>query len=377
MISPTLRGLATCPRCPLDGQADGDPPRLGAEDGGATLRCPRCGARYPQPAGAGGAYLDLRPPGTPEGRETRYAADEEAFARALGYRSVGEPLLGAAVRNRWLRRWLPWGPGGLVLDVGCGDGRFALWNRDRGAHVVGLDAAPLFADAAAATIDLVRGDVRALPFPAASFDAAYSIDVMEHLDATGVDRFFAEVARVLRPGGAFYLYSNTRESSTLRPVVALWGCLSAWLRRRDVGDFRADDLRKSDHVKVLATWEQVVAVAAYHGLRVERVRYWNGVFQGLIDNVLVRVGEAILLRRRRAARGRPATPAPGPSGRAGASDTVERPSRQDISRRPAARLALRALTALMHLDVILFGSLRSGPFFALFRKGHAPGGTGS
>jgi hypothetical protein len=39
-----------------------------------------------------------------------------------------------------------------------------------------------------------------------------------------------------------------------------------------------------------------------------------------------------------------------------------------VSRRPAIRVALRALTALMQLDIILFGRLRSGPFFALLQK---------
>ncbi len=362
MISPTLLDLATCPRCLLDeGRAAPLPPLRGACDGRA-LRCPACATVYPQPEGGGG-YLDLRPPRDLDGRATHYATHEAEFAAALDYRAVGEPLLGAAVRNRWLRRWLPplagAGRGSLVLDIGCGEGRFALWNRDRGARIVGLDAAPLFAEEALAGIDLVRGDVRVLPFPDGSFDAAYSIDVMEHLDARGLERFFGEVARVLKPGGHFYLYSNTRERSTLWPVIALWGWLSRQLRRRGVGDFRADDLRKGDHVKVLTTWEQLTAFAAYHGLRVERVRFWNGVFQGLIDNVLIRIGEGLLLRRGRRGEGG----GPRGEGRSVAS------SRQAVSRRPAARAALRALTALMQLDVILFGSLRSGPFFALLRKG--------
>lgn len=371
MISTTLLDLATCPRCLLD-ERRAEPPPLQGERHGQSLRCPACATVYPQLDGQG--YLDLRPPHGIDGRETHYAAHEEEFAAALGYRAVGEPLLGAAVRNRWLRRWLPplagKGSAGLVLDIGCGEGRFALWNCDRGARIVGLDAAPLFAAAALSSLDLVQGDVRALPFPSASFDAAYSIDVMEHLDARGLERFFAEVARVLKPGGAFYLYSNTRERSTLWPVIALWNWLSRQLRRRHIGDFRADDLRKGDHVKVLATWEQLTAFAAYHGLRVERVRFWNGVFQGLIDNVLVRLGEGLLLRRR-------ATPSDGDTSderRAPEAEEhlVPASARQAVSRRPIARAMLLTLTGLMQLDVILFGALRSGPFFALLRKDASP-----
>ncbi|HEX5504497.1 MAG TPA: class I SAM-dependent methyltransferase [Thermomicrobiales bacterium] len=373
MISEALVALVTCPRCPADGAAT---PRLRPCDGGAVLLCPRCGARYPQP---GGGYLDLRPPAPPGGRETLYSAEAGEFAAALAYRSVGVPLLGAAVRERWLRRWLPLGPGRLVLDAGCGDGRFALWNGGSGARIVGLDAAPLFADAALDAVDLVRGDLRALPFPTACFDAVYSIDVMEHLDAHGLEGYFAEIARVLKPGGLCYLYSNTRERATLWPVVEGWGRVSRWLRGRGVGDFRADDLRKSDHVKVLTTFEQVAGFAAYHGLRVERVRFWNGVFQGLIDNVLVRLGEALLLRRGAwsVERGAWSVERESVEHESESEDTdalrstlyaPRSTARQDVARRPAARLALRALTALMQLDVILFGRLRSGPFFALLRR---------
>lgn len=357
MISEQLLSLARCPCCLLARPADAAPPALARA--GDALRCPICAALYPLGAG----FLDLRPPGGLDGRETHYTAAADEFAATLDYRAVGAPLLGAAVRERWLRRWVPLGPGQLVLDIGAGDGRFALWGAAHGARIVALDAAPFFADEAVARLDLALGDVRALPFAGDTFDAAYSIDVMEHLDAPGLERFFAEAARVLKPGGVFYLYSNTRERSTLWPIIALWNRLSRLLRRRAIGDFHTDDIRKGDHVKVLTTWPQVAAFAAHHGLRVERVRFWNGVFQGLIDNVLVRLGEGLLLRRNGSGKARPqvgavskASPAPGLS------------ARQSVSRRPLVGVALRVLTALMQLDIILFGRLRSGPFFALLRK---------
>lgn len=361
MISEQLLALARCPRCLLD-RPDAAPPALVRE--GEVLRCPRCAACYP----LGTGFLDLRPPGGLDGRETHYTAAADEFAAVLDYRAVGAPLLGAAVRERWLRRWVPLGPGRLVLDIGAGDGRFALWGAAYGARIVALDAAPFFADGAMARLDLALGDVRALPFAADTFDAAYSIDVMEHLDALGLERFFAEAARVLKPGGAFYLYSNTRERSTLWPIITLWNWFSHLLRRRAIGDFHTDDIRKGDHVKVLTTWPQVAAFAAYHGLRVEQVRFWNGVFQGLIDNVLVRLGERLLLRRKGSGTARPAaeavSQAPLPTGLS---------ARQAVSRRPLVSVALHVLTALMQLDIILFGRLRSGPFFALLRK---EGGAG-
>lgn len=355
MISTHLLALVRCPRCVLAGR---DLAPLTQE--GDELCCPTCGECYRRVDDA----LDLRPPAGVDGRETDYVAHGESFAEKLDYRAVGEPLLGAAVRFRWLRRWLPLVPGQLILDIGAGDGRFALWGHARGARIVALDPAPFFADRARAELDLTLGDARALPFPSDVFDAVYSIDVMEHLDEPGLASFFAEASRVLKPGGRFYLYSNTRERPTLWPIVSLWGWLSRQLRRRQIGDFATDDLRKGDHIKVLTTWEELVAFIARYNLRVEDVRFWNGVFQGLIDNVLIRLGEGLLLRRK--------SPAPTQSTtiKLAAKAPTDAPlsSRQQLSRRRGLHLALRFLTALMQLDIILFGRLRAGPFFALLRK---------
>jgi SAM-dependent methyltransferase len=295
MISSHLLALVRCPCCVLAG-CDLAPLR----QEGDALCCPTCGERYRRTDDA----LDLRPPAGVDGRETDYVAHGESFAEKLDYRAVGEPLLGAAVRYRWLRRWVPLGPGQLVLDIGAGDGRFALWGQGHGARIVALDPAPFFADRARAEIDLTLGDARALPFPPEAFDAVYSIDVMEHLDEPGLTSFFAEASRVLKPGGRFYLYSNTRERPTLWPIVSLWGWLSRQLRRRQIGDFATDDLRKGDHIKVLTTWEELVDFVGRYNLRVEDVRFWNGVFQGLIDNVLVRLGEGLLLGKKRASAGK-------------------------------------------------------------------------
>ncbi len=44
-------------------------------------------------------------------------------------------------------------------------------------------------------------DGRALPFDDASFDHAYSISVLEHIEGDGAASALAELARVLRPGG--------------------------------------------------------------------------------------------------------------------------------------------------------------------------------
>lgn len=342
MISATLPGLLRCPRC------GGRPPA----DPAAELRCAGCGALFAR----GDGFLVAPAPAALTGRETHYAEQQATYATTLAFRQVARPLLGAAVRQRWLRRWLFDRPAGPVLEIGCGDGRFAYWNRDR-AHVVGLDAAPLFSDEARASVDLVQGDARALPFADGVFAAAYSIDVLEHLDAAGLDATMAEARRVLRPGGRLFIFTNSREPSTFQPIIAAQRRLSTALRRRGIGDFAADDLRKGDHVKAMATFEDFVLLAARHGFLLRRRRFWNGVAQGFIDNVLIRAGEHVLLRRARSTGARAAAPPRG-----------TRSARQTVSHRRPVTLALIGLTIAMQADVALLGSFRSGPFFALLER---------
>lgn len=81
-------------------------------------------------------------------------------------------------------------PGGRYLEVGAGSGH----SRDftKGMEVTHLDILP------APWVDAVA-DAHHLPFPDASFDGIFLIDVLHHL--ADPKQFLAEVARVLRPGG--------------------------------------------------------------------------------------------------------------------------------------------------------------------------------
>lgn len=73
----------------------------------------------------------------------------------------------------------------LVLDVGCGAGRFAEIALKAGAKVVALDYsssvdACLLNLGASENLMVVQGDIYALPFPIESFDYVYSLGVMQH-----------------------------------------------------------------------------------------------------------------------------------------------------------------------------------------------------
>ncbi len=98
-------------------------------------------------------------------------------------------------------------PEGRGLDLGCGDGAILqrILNHIGPREVVGIDLDPRETEAAAALglyTAVHTGPGSEIPEPDASFDFVFSNSVLEHIpDLSSV---FAEVARVLKPGGKFY-----------------------------------------------------------------------------------------------------------------------------------------------------------------------------
>jgi 2-polyprenyl-6-hydroxyphenyl methylase/3-demethylubiquinone-9 3-methyltransferase len=107
--------------------------------------------------------------------------------------------------------------GRLVLDLGCGKGRFARALAARGADLVGTDLSAAML-AAAEGVARVRATARQLPFAAQSFDAVLAVELLEHLDPRGLRAVFAEARRVLRPEGVLLIVDkNAAALSAQRP----------------------------------------------------------------------------------------------------------------------------------------------------------------
>ncbi len=344
MISPWLLGILRCPTCVQSPSGDdaGWLTRI-ADD----LVCDTCAARYPIHSG----YVDMRPVGAMHGKETVYndpAVDlDDPVIRA--------PVLSAGVRQWALRLLLRPRRTDVLLDIGCGNGKFACWNRRTVAHMVGLDPAARFAPEALATIDLVQGDARALPFARGSFSGAFSIDVFEHLDLSGVRAHLGETRRVLTPTGAYFCFSNTRERSWLNLLINPGRRLAESLHRAGVVNRTRDHLRKGDHVKAVETTAALEDELAADGFRIARIWFLNPVFATYIETL----GFAIIeqrLTRRRPAGGSPVASTPGPAS-----------IRDQAARKPLVRFALRGATALLALDLVFFRTIRTGPFFLLAR----------
>jgi ubiquinone/menaquinone biosynthesis C-methylase UbiE len=112
------------------------------------------------------------------------------------------------------RQLLPWilsgsDLGDHVLEVGAGPGAATQELRRRAARVTSLEYDHTFAVRLAARQRkahpaVLQGDAAALPFPDHTFSSAIAVLVLHHLRSSELqDRAFAEIYRVLRPGGVF------------------------------------------------------------------------------------------------------------------------------------------------------------------------------
>jgi arsenite methyltransferase len=125
-------------------------------------------------------------------------------------------------------------PGEAVLDVGSGAGTDSLVAAQMvGAEgrVTGIDMTPEMlakaraaaAEMGAANVEFVEGEVERLPFVDASFDVVISNGVIDLIPDK--DAIFAEIQRVLRPGGRIQVADVTIQnpvSEEGRRKIDLW-----------------------------------------------------------------------------------------------------------------------------------------------------------
>jgi ubiquinone/menaquinone biosynthesis C-methylase UbiE len=113
-----------------------------------------------------------------------------------------------------------------LLDVGCGTAVVGLAAATRGFTVIGLDHSPKVLDVArekaqtaglAERISFVVGDVAALPFTDDRFDVVTCQQMLHHLPE--MRPCLTELARVLRPGGRFYIADVTQETTPLKSAL--------------------------------------------------------------------------------------------------------------------------------------------------------------
>ncbi len=124
---------------------------------------------------------------------------------------------------------------GTLLDMGCGNGRHMLEAVDRGLKVVGIDASgkllykskTKLRKKTGKDVELVRSDVKSLPFQDRSFENVIYIATIHHL-RDGRVKSLKEAKRVLKPGGEILVSCWAREldrwdmEEDQRDVIVPW-----------------------------------------------------------------------------------------------------------------------------------------------------------
>ena len=123
-----------------------------------------------------------------------------------------------------LIRMLALGPEQTVADVCCGYGRHLARLAVQGYHMVGVDISPMMLELARGELDrlgaratLLRADARSLPLADGSVEVVLNLFNSFGYCEQEADnqQILKEAARVLRPGGQFFLDTRTRQCQIL------------------------------------------------------------------------------------------------------------------------------------------------------------------
>ena len=189
-----LVAVLACPKCKKVLQADS-----------AVLACPICVASFPVLRGIPRFVLQ-------DNYADSFGLQWNRFAKT----QVDSALKTNRSRDRFIHETL-WDEsqlrGKLVLDAGCGSGRFSEIALDLGARLVAIDYSSAV-DAASENLNsenllIAQGDLAELPIPNESLDFVYCIGVLQHTKEPG--KIVAELLRCLKPGGEITLtfYENS------------------------------------------------------------------------------------------------------------------------------------------------------------------------
>jgi len=113
---------------------------------------------------------------------------------------------------RFLKKNIKTKKSALILDAGCGEGRFIRYLVGKG-RIIGMDFSKEYIKIARKYIKgakFVVGSVTKIPFPANKFDYIFLVDVLQHVPE--LEKSIKELHRVLKPKGTLIIIDKNRFS---------------------------------------------------------------------------------------------------------------------------------------------------------------------
>ena len=186
-----------------------------------------------------------------------------------------------------LERILPYIPDFCsILDVGCGNGRLAVWLDARGKRgdYVGVDSSQsLLAHASALTREVQDLSVRFLQaditepgwsgsLPFQEYDTIFAISVLHHIPSLSLRRrLLRELASLLKPGGLVVVTTwQFLSSQRMRRKIVPWGTVGLSPDELEPGDYLLDWKRGGIGYRYchLVDEKEMRALAEWAGLEV-------------------------------------------------------------------------------------------------------------
>lgn len=192
--------VRACPAC--DSTASR---RAGTANGFSLLRCARCATLF-----------------TATLPETAEANDYDAYYSAA---NLDAPAVIRRSLDRIVAGFEPFRTSGRLLDVGFGAALVLQAAKRAGWDAWGVEVSkPAIDHAISLGLQVVHGTLAEAPFPAAHFDVIVAAEVLEHVpDARGLVR---DIARLLRPGGLFWLTTPNARGLSARLLGSRWSVVS-------------------------------------------------------------------------------------------------------------------------------------------------------
>ena len=148
-----------------------------------------------------------------------------------------------------------------VLDLGCGIGRHVILMAQNGFETFGIDLSQAGIErcrrqlaAGSLNAGLTLGEIRALPYEDGFFDFIMAWNVIYHSTRKEMMEVIAEIARVLRAGGLFYLTLMSKKNPFYGKGIEIEPDTFANLEKED-GSHLHHFSDEQDVKALLADWE--------------------------------------------------------------------------------------------------------------------------